>query len=115
MLDFDHGATSKFDDVLSEHGGLLHVLPPAVHLNSFFASQVGGNILSKFYSLGFVVGPLLHEILVSAQGPLVLVLRLRVWGQGLTILNEILFKFCFVSLKVCVRVCVTIISLIVSP
>ena len=24
-------------------------------------------------------------ILVSAQGPLVLVLRLRVWGQGLTI------------------------------
>ena len=26
-----------------------------------------------------------HEILVSAQGPLVLVLSLRVWGQGLTI------------------------------
>ena len=24
-----------------------------------------------------------HKILVSAQGPLVLVLRLRVWGQGL--------------------------------
>ena len=59
MLDFDNGATSKIDDVLSEHGGLLHVLPLAVHLN-FFDGQVGGNILSKFYSLGFVVGPLLQ-------------------------------------------------------
>ena len=59
MLDFDNGATSKIDDVLSEHGGLLHVLPLAVHL-IFFDRQVGGNILSKFYSLGFVVGPLLH-------------------------------------------------------
>ena len=45
MLDFDNGATSKFDDVLSKHGGLLHVLPLAVHLNSFFDGQVGGNIL----------------------------------------------------------------------
>ena len=60
MLDFDNGATSKIDDVLSEYGGLLHVLPLAVHLNFFFDGQVGGNILSKFYSLGFVVGPLLH-------------------------------------------------------
>ena len=60
MLDFDNGATSKIDDVLSEYGGLLHVLPLAVHLNFFFDRQVGGNILSKFYSLGFVVGPLLH-------------------------------------------------------
>ena len=25
-------ATSKIDDVLTEHGGLLHVLPLAVHL-----------------------------------------------------------------------------------
>ena len=58
MLDFDNGATSKIDDVLSEYGGLLHVLPIAVHL--FFDRQVGGNILSKFCSLGFVVGPLLH-------------------------------------------------------
>ena len=34
------------------------------------------------------VGVVAHEILVSAQGPLVLgfwVLGLRVWGQGLTI------------------------------
>ena len=29
---FDNGATSKFDDVLLEHGGLTHVLPLAVHL-----------------------------------------------------------------------------------
>ena len=26
MLDFDNSATSKIDDVLSEHGGLLHLL-----------------------------------------------------------------------------------------
>ena len=31
------------------------------------------------------VGWVAHKILVSAQGPLVLVLILRVWGQGLTI------------------------------
>ena len=35
MLDFDNGATSKIDDVLSEHGGGLHVLPLAVPLNFF--------------------------------------------------------------------------------
>ena len=29
---FDNDATSKIDDVLTEHGGLLHVLPLAVHL-----------------------------------------------------------------------------------
>ena len=29
---FDNDATSKTDDVLTEHGGLLHVLPLAVHL-----------------------------------------------------------------------------------
>ena len=56
---FDNSAISKFDDVLLEHGGLLHVLPLAVHL-IFFDRQVGGNILSKFSSLGFLVGPLLH-------------------------------------------------------
>ena len=61
MLDFDNGATSKIDDVLSEYGGLLRVV-----------GGCGGGVVA-------------HEILVSAQGPLVLVLRLRVWGQGLTI------------------------------
>ena len=38
---------------------------------------------------GDVVGWVAHEILVSAQGPLVLgfwVFGLRVWGQGLTII-----------------------------
>ena len=49
----DNDATSKIDDVLTEHGGLLYVLPRAVHLRFFFR----------------VVA---HEILVSAQGPLVL-------------------------------------------
>ena len=27
---FDNGVTSKIDDVLAEHGGVLHVLPLAV-------------------------------------------------------------------------------------
>ena len=29
---FDNSATSKIDDVLTEHGGLPHILPLAVHL-----------------------------------------------------------------------------------
>ena len=36
MLAFDNDATSKIDDVLTEHGGLLHVLPLAVHLRGPF-------------------------------------------------------------------------------
>ena len=35
---FENGASSKIDDVLVEDGGLLHVLPLAVHLN-FFADK----------------------------------------------------------------------------
>ena len=30
---FENGASSKIDYVLAEYGGLLHVLPLAVHLN----------------------------------------------------------------------------------
>ena len=56
---FDNYATSKIDDVPTEHGGLLHVLSLAVHLR-FFAGQVGGTIMNLCYSLGFIVGPLLH-------------------------------------------------------
>ena len=37
----------------------------------------------KSYRVGWWGGVVAHKILVSAQGPLVL--RLRVWGQGLTI------------------------------
>ena len=48
---FDYDATKKI-----EHGGLLHVLPLAVHLN-FFGGQVEGTILKLFNS--FFVGPLL--------------------------------------------------------
>ena len=29
---FDRFSTTNFDDVLTEHGGLTHVLPLAVHL-----------------------------------------------------------------------------------
>ena len=32
---FDNDETSKIDDVLTEYGGLLHVLPLAVHLIYF--------------------------------------------------------------------------------
>ena len=32
MFNFENSATSKIDDVITEHGGLLHVLPLAVHL-----------------------------------------------------------------------------------
>ena len=32
---FENGASIKIDDVLAEDGGLLHVLPLAVHLNFF--------------------------------------------------------------------------------
>ena len=56
---FDIAAKSKIDDILTELGGLLHVLPLAVNL-SFFAGQVGGTILNLSYSLNFLVGPLLR-------------------------------------------------------
>ena len=36
---FVNGATSKIDDVLIEHGGLLHVLPLAIHLDFFFTDK----------------------------------------------------------------------------
>ena len=42
---------------LLEHGGLPNVLPLAVLIS--YAGCVEGIILSKFYSLGFCVGPLL--------------------------------------------------------
>ena len=35
----DNGATSKFDDVLLDHGGLPNVLPLAVHLNYFLVEK----------------------------------------------------------------------------
>ena len=58
---FDKGATSKIDDVLIEHGGLLYVLTLTVHLD-FFYGQVGGTFLKLSYSLGLFVGPLLHAL-----------------------------------------------------
>ena len=39
---FDNGASSRIDDVLAEDGGLLNVLPLAVHLKFFFMDKLGG-------------------------------------------------------------------------
>ena len=52
---FDKDATSKIDDVLTDHGGLLHVLPFDVHLRFLFAGQVKGTILNLSYSFTFIV------------------------------------------------------------
>ena len=38
---FDNDATGKIDDVLTEHGGLLHVLPLAVHPEFFLLDKLG--------------------------------------------------------------------------
>ena len=43
MWDFDKGATSKFYDVLLDHGGLPHVLPLAVHLYIFSSDRSSGS------------------------------------------------------------------------
>ena len=36
---FDNDAIRKIDDVLTEHGVLLHVLPLAVHLSFFLLDK----------------------------------------------------------------------------
>ena len=36
---YDNGTSSKLDDVLAEEGGLLYVLPLAVHLNFFLMDK----------------------------------------------------------------------------
>ena len=64
---FDNDATSKIDDVLTEHGGLLHVLPLIVHL-VFFYEQVGGTFLKLSYSLGLFVGSLVHALKLRVGG-----------------------------------------------
>ena len=52
----------------------LHGVRPALGPSSrcppkfFFDEQVGGTLLSKFYSLGFVVGPLLPCLKVIGWG-----------------------------------------------
>ena len=47
-------ATSKIDNVLAEHGGLLHVLPLAVHLRFFCWTSRGDHsepfLLFEFFS-----------------------------------------------------------------
>ena len=59
---FENGASSKIDDVLTEDGGLLHVLPLTVHLK--FYGQVGWTILDHSYFLNFFVGPLFHALIM---------------------------------------------------
>ena len=58
---FDKGATSKFDDVLLEHGGIPHVLPLAVHLKFFWLDKLEGTNLRCSYCLSLFVGILLHD------------------------------------------------------
>ena len=55
MLVVDNGATSKFDDDLFEPGGLLHILPLAVHLN-FFGWTNTGDHFKMFLLFDFVCG-----------------------------------------------------------
>ena len=57
---FDNGASSKIDDVLSEDGGLLQVLPLAVHLNFFLMNKFRVDHSETFFLSEFFVGPLLH-------------------------------------------------------
>ena len=97
---FDNDSTSKIDDVLTEHGGLLYVHPLAVHLRFFFWTSRGDHsepfLLFEFLcwtppsclkvmGLGWWgwAGWLAHEILVSAKGPLVLGLELKDLRPGL--------------------------------
>ena len=60
LMDMLDGASSKVDDILVVDGGLLHVLPLAVHLQFIFDGQVGWTILDHSYFLNFFVRPLLH-------------------------------------------------------
>ena len=56
----DAGATSKFDDVLLDHGVLPHVLPLAVQQEFFWWTSRGDHSIGCSSSLSFVLGPLLH-------------------------------------------------------
>ena len=58
---FDNDAKSKVkvDDDLTEHVGLLHVLPLAVHPR-FFCWTSTGDYSELFLLFDFFLGPLLH-------------------------------------------------------
>ena len=83
---FDNDATSVIDDALTEHGGLLHVLPPAVHLRFVWLDKQWEpfwTILNlTLWDPSFMLqvwgdGVVANKILVSAQGPLVLGFELK--------------------------------------
>ena len=67
------------------HGPAGYMPGPAGYMHGPAGYMVGG-------PAGYILGPagymVAHEILVSAQGPLVL--GLRVWGQGLTIIRKMI-------------------------
>ena len=60
---FENGASSKIDNVLAEDGGLLHVLPFAIHLIFFMLKSYGWRVA--------------YRILVSAPGILKMVYQVR--------------------------------------
>ena len=64
--------------------GDMHLVLPALNLSSLNAGILIMMHQVRLNMLGGVGWWVAHEILVSAQGPLVLALGLRVWGQGLT-------------------------------
>ena len=55
-LHFDNDATSNIDYVLTEHGGLLHILPLPVHL---ILRTIRGDHYETFLFFEYL-GPLLH-------------------------------------------------------
>ena len=55
---YNNDATNKIDIVLTEHGGLLHVLPLAVHLRFFCWTILGGDHSEPFLLFEFFCGTL---------------------------------------------------------
>ena len=53
---FDNSATSKIDDVLAEHGGILHVLPLNVRFTWIFLRTSRGDLSETFLLIMFVCG-----------------------------------------------------------
>mgnify|MGYP001190070507 CR=1 FL=1 len=90
---FGNDASIKINDVLTEHGGLLHVLTLAVHLRFFLMDKCETFLLFEFFCgtppsclkvigwggvVGWLGGVVAYEILVSAQEPL----GFGFWGFG---------------------------------
>ena len=97
MLAFYYVAKSKIDDVFTEHGGLLHVLPLTVHLN-FFLRTSRGDHCETFLLFEYCFGTPPSWLKVIGWWPTAFYcqpqpqvfgsglkgLGLRLWAQGLT-------------------------------